>query len=82
MTEETTGQGPSDTDTATTATTDAPSAIGTTLQNSWVAFQTAGESSPAPEHTPTREEAREMFKANPGLWSVLTDEGNMTRDQA
>lgn len=36
---------------------------------------------PESEHTPTREEAREMFKANPGLWSVLTTEGNITRDQ-
>src|SRR5437868_3834787 len=32
---------------------------------------------PVADHTPTRAEAREMFKGNPGLWSVVTDTGPM-----
>jgi hypothetical protein len=35
----------------------------------------------APAPAPTRAEAREMFKANPGLWSIATADGPMTRDE-
>lgn len=33
------------------------------------------------EHTPTPEEARDMFAQNPGLWAVLTTEGNKLRGE-
>lgn len=34
---------------------------------------------PVEEHTPTPDEAREMFKENPGLAAVLTTEGTKLR---
>ena len=36
---------------------------------------------PVEEHTPTPEEAKQMFKDNPGLAAVLTTEGNKLRDE-
>lgn len=35
---------------------------------------------PAPESTPTPDEARAMFAERPDLAAVLTTEGRMTRD--
>jgi hypothetical protein len=34
-----------------------------------------------PERLPTRAEARQMFKERPGLASVFTDEGTLSRDE-
>jgi hypothetical protein len=33
------------------------------------------------EHTPTPEEARDMFKENPGLAAVVTTEGMKLREE-
>lgn len=46
-----------------------------------VAITKMVEAEEAAEHTPTPEEAREMFAENPGLWAVLTTEGTKLRGE-
>lgn len=65
---------PSDSDNGVTWTTPAPGL-------SYIDQLATEPKVAAAEHTPTREEAKAMFAENPGLWSVLTTEGTVTRDQ-
>lgn len=76
--EDTTGQGPATNENP--APTKAEIKAQAAEQKSAAAADEAAMMQVA-DTTPTRAEAREMFKGNPGLWSVLTTEGPMTRDQ-